>query len=308
MSAPDGEDQPDKPKIVIQPTLDSPVRSPMPMISATGIVVAMVKTPQGLLASACTTTSASTASKIIMIASTLTSASAPTPRPISSFTIWPSVFPRAPHGSEKHDHVVHAAAERRADQNPKRSRQKTKLRRQHRTDQRTGPGDGGEMMTECHPAIRRHEILAVILHDRGRRALVVQDEDFGREPFAVKTIADRRSHRARDDDPERADLLAAGQASTATAPRPSRATAIHSSFFQMFIASSTTLIMLSKLWRATAVDSSNHMMLVLPCNFLTRLGKLLNGTAFKSGGHRLRRRFEKAHATEFDAHADYQND
>ncbi len=57
------------------------------MIRATGIVIAMVKTPQGLLASACTTTSASTASKITMMASTLISASAPTALPISSFTI-----------------------------------------------------------------------------------------------------------------------------------------------------------------------------------------------------------------------------
>ncbi len=64
------------------------------MMIATGIVVAIVNTPHGLFASACTTTSASTAIKMIMIASTLTSASAPTPGPISSFTIWPSVFPR----------------------------------------------------------------------------------------------------------------------------------------------------------------------------------------------------------------------
>ena len=63
------------------------------MISAIGIVIAIVNTPQGLFASACTTTSASTASKMVMIASTLMSASAPTPGPISSFTIWPNVFP-----------------------------------------------------------------------------------------------------------------------------------------------------------------------------------------------------------------------
>ena len=57
------------------------------MINATGMVMAIVKTPHGLLASACTTTSASTASRMIMIANTLMSASTPTPRPISSFTI-----------------------------------------------------------------------------------------------------------------------------------------------------------------------------------------------------------------------------
>ena len=63
------------------------------MISAIGIVIAIVNTPHGLLASAWTTTSARTAKRIIMIARTLMSASAPTPGPISSFTIWPNVLP-----------------------------------------------------------------------------------------------------------------------------------------------------------------------------------------------------------------------
>ncbi len=66
----------------------------MPMSIATGIVVAIVKTPHGLFARAWTTTKASTAMIIIMIRSTLMRASAPTPRPISSFTICPSVLPR----------------------------------------------------------------------------------------------------------------------------------------------------------------------------------------------------------------------
>ena len=64
-----------------------------PIASAIGTVIAMVKSPHGLSASAFTTTSASTASRITMIASTLTSATKPTPAPISSFTIWPSDLP-----------------------------------------------------------------------------------------------------------------------------------------------------------------------------------------------------------------------
>ena len=161
------------------------------MIIATGIVVAIVNTPHGLFASACTTTSASTAMIMIMIASTLISASAPTPRPISSFTIWPSVLPRRRTEAKSTIMSCTAAAERRADQNPKRARQKSKLRRQHRTDQRPGPGDRGKMMAENHPAIRRDKILAVILHDRRRGALIVQDQNLRRQPFAVETIADR---------------------------------------------------------------------------------------------------------------------
>ena len=63
-------------------------------------------------------------------------------------------------------------------------------------------GDRGEMMTENHPAIRRHKIFAVILHDRRRRALVIQDQNFRREPFAVEAIADREGAQPGDDDPE----------------------------------------------------------------------------------------------------------
>ena len=106
-------------------------------------------------------------------------------------------LPAAPHGREKHDHVMHATAERRADQNPKRARQITKLRREHRTHQRSRAGDGRKVMTESHPAIGRHEILAVFLHDRGRGPLVVQHEHLYRQPPAVETVADRQSAHAR---------------------------------------------------------------------------------------------------------------
>ncbi len=152
--------------MVIHITLTFPVRSPMPMIIATGIVIAIVKTPHGLFASAWTTTSASTAIRMIMIASTLMSASAPTPRPISSFTICPSVLPRR-RRSEKHNHVVHAAAESCADQDPKRAGQKTELRRQHRADQRPRPRDRREMMAENHPTICRDKIFAIFCATAG---------------------------------------------------------------------------------------------------------------------------------------------
>ena len=62
-------------------------------------------------------------------------------------------------------------------------------------------------MTEDHPAVRRHKILAVVLHDRRRRALLIEHEHLCRQPFAVETIANRECAQARDDDPERADLF-----------------------------------------------------------------------------------------------------
>ena len=58
-----------------------------------GMVQRMVKTPQGLSRSAFTTTSASTASRITMIARIATIASMPVTGPVSSFAIWPSDLP-----------------------------------------------------------------------------------------------------------------------------------------------------------------------------------------------------------------------
>ena len=181
------------------------------MIIATGIVVAMVNTPHGLLASAWTTTSASTAMIMIMMRRTLTRASAPTPRPISSLTICPKRFAATPDRTEQHDHVVHAAAQGGANQNPKCSRQEPKLSGEDRANQRAGAGDCRKMMPEHHPAIRRHEIFAVIMRDGGCSALIIQDENLGCEPLAVKTVADRERAEPRGYDPKRADLFATGK-------------------------------------------------------------------------------------------------
>ena len=102
------------------------------------------------------------------------------------------MFSTTPDPKQKHDHVVHPAAESRADQNPKRAWKKSKLRRQHRPYERARPGDRRKMMAENHPTIYpEQEILSIRPRDRRRGALVVQDEDFRRQPFAVEAIADR---------------------------------------------------------------------------------------------------------------------
>ena len=64
-----------------------------PMKSAMGIVVDSVKRPHGLSRSALTTTSASTASRMIMIAKIATIAAMPATGFTSSFAIWPSDLP-----------------------------------------------------------------------------------------------------------------------------------------------------------------------------------------------------------------------
>ena len=71
---------------------------------------------------------------------------------------------------EQHRHVLHAAAEHGADENPQRARQIAELRGQRGTDQRTRAGNGGEVMAEHHPAIGRHEVAAVVEPHRWRGA------------------------------------------------------------------------------------------------------------------------------------------
>ena len=58
-----------------------------------GIVAAIVNRPHGLSRSALTTTSASTASRMIMMAKTATIAAMPATGLTSSFAIWPSDLP-----------------------------------------------------------------------------------------------------------------------------------------------------------------------------------------------------------------------
>ncbi len=64
-----------------------------PMKSAIGIVAATVEVPHGLPNIAFTTTRPSTPIRMIMIASTPTSAATPPTGPISSRTIWPRLLP-----------------------------------------------------------------------------------------------------------------------------------------------------------------------------------------------------------------------
>jgi hypothetical protein len=63
------------------------------MNSAMGMVAPTVNTPHGLSASAFTTTSESTASRMTMMARMATMAMPPATPFNSSFTIWPSDFP-----------------------------------------------------------------------------------------------------------------------------------------------------------------------------------------------------------------------
>jgi len=108
---------------------------------------------------------------------------------------------RAPlmsHRGKQNHHVMHGAADHRANQQPDRARQKTELRRQNRPHQRTRRCDGRKMVAKSHPFIHRHIILAVIERVGGRGAIAIQGQDFRSEKTAVEAISQHQNARRRD--------------------------------------------------------------------------------------------------------------
>jgi hypothetical protein len=61
------------------------------------------------------------------------------------------------------------------------------------------------VVAEDDPLGRGDEVLAVLLGMGGRGALLVEDEDLGEEPLAVKPIGDGEGAEPGDDEPEGVD-------------------------------------------------------------------------------------------------------
>ena len=139
-----------------------------PMTIAIGIVIAIVNVPQELSASALTTTRPSPASAMTTMNRIATPAVKPATGPISARAISASERPLWRTEATRIDEVVHAPAEHRADEQPQEARAVAELRRQHRSDQRPGAGDRGEVVPEQHPLVRRDVVVAVL--EAGARA------------------------------------------------------------------------------------------------------------------------------------------
>src|SRR5581483_1978543 len=108
-------------------------------------------------------------------------------------------FAIAPHRREQNHEVLDSAPEYAADNDPQRAWQITELRRDHWAHQRSGTGDGGEMVTEQDPFVRRNEIVSVIETLGRGRALVVErhhprGNEFPIEPEPDEVRANRREH------------------------------------------------------------------------------------------------------------------
>ena len=64
-------------------------------------------------------------------------------------------------GSGKDEHVLHGPRQADADDQPQEPGHVPVLNRQHRTDQRSGPGNRGEVVAEEHPFIGRIVVVPV---------------------------------------------------------------------------------------------------------------------------------------------------
>ena len=129
-------------------------------------------------------------------------------------------FSAAARGAKQNHRIVHRAAHGGTDEHPQHPGQITKLRRQHGADQRSGAGDGGEMVTEDDPLVRFHEVTSVGVDRGGRGAKFVEREDLGHEPRRVEPVADGKNTQRGDDHPEGVDGFAARPREHADRPGP----------------------------------------------------------------------------------------
>ena len=182
-----------------------------PISSAIGIVAAIVNRPQGLPVSALTTTSASTARMMIMIASTPTSASEPGIGPSSILIISPSDLPSRRTDTNRTMKSCTAPADHDAGEDPQRAGQVAHLRRQHRPDQRARAGDGREVVAVEHPLVGRHVVHAVVVPHRRRRPRIVEPQHLLGDELAVEAVGDEVDAERRRDQPHRVDAFAAAE-------------------------------------------------------------------------------------------------
>jgi hypothetical protein len=100
------------------------------------------------------------------------------------------------HRSHQHGEILHAPGQDGADQQPKEARRKPELRRQSRPHQRSGAGDGREVMSEEHPSWRSDIVMPVGVRCAGSRAAIVERQSLRGNERAVVTVGKAYTHSA----------------------------------------------------------------------------------------------------------------
>ncbi len=111
----------------------------------------------------------------------------------------------------EHDHVLHGAAEHDACNQPDCAGEKAELGGQRRPYERSGAGNGREMMTRCHPLVGRTEVAAVVEALGRSRAAIVETKHGISEVARVEAVRHQVGAYAGDDEPPGADGLSARQ-------------------------------------------------------------------------------------------------
>ena len=112
-------------------------------------------------------------------------------------------------GQPEDQEVLHAAGEHNADDDPHRPGQVTHLRGQHRTDQRTGPGDRREVVPEQDPAIGGVEVLAIAVGFGRCCTVVTRFDDLALDQSRIEAVRDDVGTHRGDDEPDGVHVLAA---------------------------------------------------------------------------------------------------
>ena len=101
----------------------------------------------------------------------------------------------------EYDKILNGTGEDDPGQDPERSGKIAHLSREHRPDQRSCAGDGGEMVAEQDESIGRHIVEAVLQPHSGRYPSRIQPEHLRRDKLAVKAVSDGIGAQCRGDHP-----------------------------------------------------------------------------------------------------------
>ena len=117
----------------------------------------------------------------------------------------------AAHRDEEHQEILDRAGEYHAGQYPQHAGQIAHLGGEHRTDQRAGAGDRGEVVTVEHVFVGRNVVQAVVELPGRSHPLRIDSGDLVRDEERVIAVADQIDRDRRDDDPQGVDGLSAGE-------------------------------------------------------------------------------------------------
>ena len=113
----------------------------------------------------------------------------------------------AAQGSDQDDEILDRAGDHGPDHDPEKSRQKPELSRQNRTQQRSGAGNGCEVVSEEHVFVRGI-VIGAVFQSKGRgAAFIIQLHDAPAQKASVKPIGQHVKAPGCGHQPEPVDFL-----------------------------------------------------------------------------------------------------